>query len=103
MRIYITSVKEERCPPVRRLRLNPMQMRIRDLLAAAQKPLSAYDVIDALREDGRLAPPTVYRALQKLIDKGLAHRLETQNAYVACRRCDLPQAMTTTAAIALAS
>ncbi len=71
--------------------LNPMQMRIRDLLAAAQKPLSAYDVIDALREDGRLAPPTVYRALQKLIDKGLAHRLETQNAYVACRRCDLAQ------------
>lgn len=68
--------------------LNPMQMRIRDLLVAAQKPLSAYDVIDALRKDGRLAPPTVYRALQKLIDEGLAHRLETQNAYVACRRCD---------------
>lgn len=70
------------------VRLNPMQSRIRDLLAAAQKPMSAYDVIDALREDGRLAPPTVYRALQKLIDEGLAHRLETQNAYVACRQCD---------------
>ncbi|HUO53638.1 MAG TPA: Fur family transcriptional regulator [Rhodoblastus sp.] len=62
-----------------------MQSRIRDLLAEAQKPLSAYDVIDALRDQGRVAPPTVYRALQKLIDEGLAHRLETQNAYVACR------------------
>ncbi|WP_374545449.1 Fur family transcriptional regulator [Rhodoblastus sp.] len=66
-------------------RLNEMQSRIRDLLAEASKPLSAYDVIDALRDHGRVAPPTVYRALQKLIDEGLAHRLETQNAYVACR------------------
>ena len=67
-------------------RLNDMQMRIRDLLAGAKKPLSAYDVIDALRGQGRLAPPTVYRALQKLIDEGLAHRLETRNAYVACQQ-----------------
>jgi len=66
-------------------RLNEMQSRIHDLLAKANKPLSAYDVIDALRDHGRVAPPTVYRALQKLIDEGLAHRLETQNAYVACR------------------
>jgi Fur family zinc uptake transcriptional regulator len=66
--------------------LNETQSRIRDLLAQAEKPLSAYDVIDALRaEHGRVAPPTVYRALQKLIDEGLAHRLETRNAYVACR------------------
>ena len=69
-------------------RLNDMQTRIRDLLASAEKPLSAYDVIDALRGQGRLAPPTVYRALQKLIDEGLAHRLETRNAYVACRNGD---------------
>ena len=66
--------------------LNETQSRIRELLAGAEKPLSAYDVIDALHEKGRVAPPTVYRALQKLIDSGLAHRLETRNAYVACRR-----------------
>jgi Fur family zinc uptake transcriptional regulator len=65
--------------------LNAMQSRIRDLLARADKPLSAYDVIDGLRDHGRVAPPTVYRALQKLIDEGLAHRLETRNAYVVCR------------------
>ncbi len=66
-------------------RLNEMQIRIRDLLSRAQRPLSAYDLIDALRAHGRVAPPTVYRALQKLIDEGLAHRLESRNAYVACR------------------
>src|SRR5574337_835688 len=66
--------------------LNEMQIRVRDVLAQAAKPLSAYDVMDALREHGRIAPPTVYRGLQKLIDEGLAHRLETRNAYIAC--CD---------------
>ncbi len=74
-------MSDQSAPP----RLNDMQMRIRDLLAGAEKPLSAYDVIDALRGQGRLAPPTVYRALQKLINEGLAHRLETRNAYVACQ------------------
>jgi Fur family zinc uptake transcriptional regulator len=66
-------------------RLNPVQTRILDLLNTAEKPLSAYDVIEALREEKRMAPPTVYRALQKLMDEGLAHRVESQNAYVACR------------------
>ncbi|MBB4198871.1 hypothetical protein CCR94_09340 [Rhodoblastus sphagnicola] len=70
-------------------RLNAVQTRILNLLVAAQKPLSAYEVIDALsgekHSEKPLAPPTVYRALQKLMDGGLAHRLESQNAYVACR------------------
>lgn len=66
-------------------RLNEMQSRIHALLGEAQRPLSAYDLIEFLRGAGKVAPPTVYRALQKLIDEGLAHRLETRNAYVACR------------------
>lgn len=66
-------------------RLNEMQVKVRDILAQSQRPLSAYDLIEALRDAGKVAPPTVYRALQKLIDEGLAHRLETRNAYVACR------------------
>ena len=34
---------------------------------------------------GAVTPPTVYRSLDKLIEKGLAHRLESLNAYVACK------------------
>jgi Fur family zinc uptake transcriptional regulator len=67
-------------------RLNAVQTRILDLLSAAAKPLSAYDVIDALSGAGRMAPPTAYRALQKLMDAGLVHRVDSRNAYVACRR-----------------
>lgn len=55
------------------------------------KPVSAYDLIDDLKPDGVKAPPTVYRALGKLIEAGLVHRLESLNAFVACthaHRCE---------------
>ena len=52
----------------------------------------AYDVIDRLAEHGRrLAPISVYRALDFLVENGFAHRIESRNAYVACDRgadCD---------------
>ncbi|ODT83101.1 MAG: Fur family transcriptional regulator [Pelagibacterium sp. SCN 64-44] len=47
-------------------------------------PLSAYDILDLLRGDGLRAPLQIYRALDKLVERGLAHRLETLNAFVAC-------------------
>lgn len=53
-------------------------------LAHAEAPLSAYDLLDQLREDGLKAPLQVYRALDKLVERGLAHRLESLNAFVAC-------------------
>jgi Fur family zinc uptake transcriptional regulator len=57
---------------------------LRELLAAAA-PLKAYDLLGALSTSGRsAAPPTVYRALKLLIAVGLAHRIESRNAYVAC-------------------
>ena len=56
-----------------------------DALRDVGKPLSAYEIIDHLKEKGLSAPPTVYRALNRLIEDGLAHRLESLNAFVACR------------------
>ncbi|WMS42487.1 transcriptional repressor [Acuticoccus sp. MNP-M23] len=67
------------------LRLNDTQRTALDALIAATRPLSAYDVLDALRATRpTAAPPTAYRALERLIGLGLAHRLESINAYVAC-------------------
>jgi len=53
-------------------------------------PLSAYSILDELRDDGFRAPLQVYRALDKLVEFGLVHRLESLNAFVACRHpgCD---------------
>jgi Fur family transcriptional regulator, zinc uptake regulator len=50
----------------------------------AEGPISAYGILDALRDDGIRAPLQVYRALDKLLEMGLAHRLESLNAFVAC-------------------
>ncbi len=47
-------------------------------------PLTAYAILDALRGEGFRAPLQVYRALDKLIERGLVHRLESVNAFVAC-------------------
>ncbi len=66
-------------------RLNDSQRAALRALSEAGRPLTAYDVLDALRaERPTAAPPTAYRALERLIALGLAHRLESINAYVAC-------------------
>ncbi len=54
------------------------------VLNEAGTPMSAYDILDRLRESGMRAPLQVYRALEKLIEHGNVHRLESLNAFVAC-------------------
>jgi Fur family zinc uptake transcriptional regulator len=54
------------------------------VLRQAAAPRSAYDILDNLRDDGFRAPLQVYRALDKLMEAGLVHRLESLNAFVAC-------------------
>ncbi len=66
--------------------LSQTQERVLALLVAAGKPLSAYDLLHLLRHEGVNAPPTVYRALDRLVRDGLAHRIESLNAFVACSR-----------------
>lgn len=53
-------------------------------LQRAEQPLSAYMILDKLRDDGFRAPLQVYRALEKLVAQGHVHRLESLNAFVAC-------------------
>lgn len=65
------------------------------LLEKSKTPLSAYDILDTLRGDGIRAPLQVYRALNKLIDKGAVHRIESKNAFVACSVHDCPGHATT--------
>ncbi|MBV6648452.1 MAG: transcriptional repressor, partial [Hoeflea sp.] len=53
-------------------------------------PLSAYTILDQLRDNGFRAPLQVYRALDKLVEFGMVHRIESLNAFVACSHpgCD---------------
>lgn len=60
------------------------QSLVLDQLSAASGPMSAYDILGELQPKGIKAPLQIYRALDKLLEKGLAHRLESLNAFVAC-------------------
>jgi Fur family zinc uptake transcriptional regulator len=67
-------------------RLTPMRAQVLEILAGSQQPLGAYDLIEHISRGGdkRPAPITVYRALDFLLGQGLAHRIESRNAFVAC-------------------
>lgn len=67
------------------LRLTDLRLRVFKQIAASHHAVGAYDIIDQLSQTGtRLAPVSVYRAIDALIEAGCVHRLESKNAYFAC-------------------
>lgn len=66
-------------------RLTALREAILRELADSHAALGAYDIIERLRTHGRrVSPISVYRVLDSLLAAGLAHRLESRNAFVAC-------------------
>ena len=67
-------------------RLTALRRRVLELVWQSHRPLGAYDILGVLSsEDGRrAAPPTVYRALDFLLEHGLIHRLASLNAFIGC-------------------
>ena len=71
------------------LRFTKLRQDVFQEIAATYTSIGAYDVLARLAEKGtRLAPISVYRAIDALIEAGVIHRLESKNAYFACRRLD---------------
>ena len=65
-------------------RFTALRRRVFELVWCHHKPIGAYDLLEKLQRDGRTAPPTVYRALDFLLELGLIHRITSLNAYVGC-------------------
>jgi len=67
-------------------RLTPLRQQVLEALWGSHNAQGAYDVLHALnnRAKKKLAPLSVYRALDFLVEEGLAHRIESLNAYVGC-------------------
>jgi Fur family zinc uptake transcriptional regulator len=77
----------------RNLRFTSLRKQVLELVCKAEQPVGAYHLLDELRESGRsAAPPTVYRALDFLLEQGLVHRLATNNTYLACAHPQQPHA-----------
>lgn len=74
------------------VRLTELRKRVLELVWQSHKPLGAYDILAVLSEqDGRrAAPPTVYRALDFLLENGLVHRIASLNAFVGCNHPEHP-------------
>jgi Fur family zinc uptake transcriptional regulator len=77
----------------RGVRLTPLRRRVLELVQSRTDAVKAYDLLAQLSTENRAAkPPTVYRALDFLLEQGLVHRVDSLNAYVGCSHPDTPHA-----------
>jgi Fur family zinc uptake transcriptional regulator len=66
-------------------RLTPVRRRVLEILLEEHRALGAYDVLNRLAAEGfGNQPPVAYRALDFLVEQGLAHRIRRLNAFAAC-------------------
>nr|WP_281032616.1 transcriptional repressor [Phyllobacterium salinisoli] len=65
-------------------KLTRNQSLVLSVLQSSNQPLSAYTILDRLRHEGLKTPLQIYRALDKLLQAGRMHRLESMNAFVVC-------------------
>ena len=74
-------------------RLTRGRRAVLEVLLRADRPQTAYEVLDRLRpSDPSATPASVYRCMEFLLKHGLVHRLESTRAYVACGHPDHPHA-----------
>lgn len=71
------------------LRFTKLRQMVYEEIAATYTSIGAYDILAKMAEKGtRVAPISVYRAIDALLEAGVIHRLESKNAFFACRRMD---------------
>ena len=65
-----------------------------DIIEKSKEPLKAYSILFNVQKKGIKAPLQVYRALEKLIKMGKIHKVESKNAFVACKNinCEISKA-----------
>ena len=69
----------------RSVRLTPRRLQVLKILLRSHQPMGAYEVLQTMNEiEKNITPPIVYRALEFLQQQGLVHRIESQNAFIAC-------------------
>ena len=79
---------------VQLLTLSKNQQVVFDIIVKAKDPLKAYSILYNVQKKGIKAPQQIYRALDKLIEIGKIHKIESRNAFVACKNinCELSKA-----------
>ena len=65
-------------------KLTNNQQTVLELLEGTREPLKAYAILFDIQKKGIKSPLQVYRALDKLIEIGKVHKIESKNSYIAC-------------------
>ena len=65
--------------------LSKNQQLVLEIIEKANEPLKAYSILYNVQKKGIKAPQQIYRALDKLIEIGKIHKIESRNSYVACK------------------
>ena len=65
--------------------LTKNQQIVLDFIEKSSEPLKAYSILFNVQKKGLKAPLQVYRALDKLVEIGKIHKVESRNAFVACK------------------
>lgn len=75
----------------RNVRFTPQRLEVLRLIANQAGATSAYDLLDLLRQsEPQAKPPTIYRALNFLLEQGFIHKVESTNSYVFCHHFNEP-------------
>ena len=74
--------------------LSKNQQIVLEIIERAKEPLKAYSILFNVQKKGINAPQQIYRALDKLIEIGKIHKIESKNAFVACKNanCEVSKA-----------
>jgi Fur family transcriptional regulator, zinc uptake regulator len=67
------------------INLSKNQQIIFDIIDKSSEPLKAYAILFNVQKKGIKAPLQVYRALDKLVEIGKIHKIESRNAFIACQ------------------
>ena len=65
--------------------LTKNQQTVLNILEKSSEPLKAYAILFDIQKEGIKSPLQVYRALDKLIEIGKVHKIESRNSYIACK------------------
>ena len=74
--------------------LTKNQKIVLDIIEKSSQPLKAYSILFDVKKKGINAPLQVYRALDKLVEIGKIHKIESRNAFIACKNsnCQITKA-----------
>jgi len=71
-------------------KLTKVRKTVLELIWQNHQGRKAYDLLEELKkQDAGAKPPTIYRALDFLVQNGLIHKIESTNSFVGCSHAEL--------------